>query len=134
MERGVIDVAIQSLVFGADLHYYEVMDYIIDHPYYGAATQGLVVNLDVWNKLPPHLQDLMNEVMVEVEDEMVPWFKDRDNTARKAFLDGGTEFIKFPPDDAEKFMEAADSVLWEIVKDGTDPETYAKLRNMLRRG
>ena len=40
---------------------------MIDHPFSCGHT-AILVNLDKWNSLPKHLQDLMNEVGVEIEE------------------------------------------------------------------
>jgi len=63
LEKGVVDGLGTSLFFWAGSRIYEVTKYAIDHPFY-TPTPAVVLNLNSWNRLPKHLQDLMTESLL----------------------------------------------------------------------
>ncbi len=132
VERGVVDMAIEKITVVAVFDLYEVVNYVIDHEFYrGNVT--LTVNLDKWNKLPKHLQDLMMDVQFEVEREVMPAYEKGASDKGWAEVNayGKIEHITFSPEDAKWFYDLANKCQWDQVKKAVSPEAYAKLRGFL---
>ena len=77
-----------------------VLPYAVDHGIY-SDNNAIIINMDKWNSLPKHLQDLMIESMKEVEREIPPESRGVFAKHRQGMLDAGMEFIKFSPEDAK---------------------------------
>lgn len=105
MERGVVDGFNYPLENHVSMGLHEVTDYVIDHGFFVDNVTG-IMNLDTWNSLPSHLQDLIIEVQLEIEREVEATFETNLQNARQAMLDAGVEFIKFSPADAERYISA----------------------------
>ena len=102
----MVDGYVFSLEGARSYSLHEVVPYVLDHPLYRSNT-NLPMNLDSWNKLPPHLQKLVTEVY----EEFVPIFIKASAQglvdAKKVFQDAGAEFITFSAADAEKFISVS---------------------------
>ena len=85
--------------------FHEIVKYQIDHPYYKVGVR-LLMNLDTWNRLPPHLQKLVLDIMPEVERVAVARHARR-REGREELIKQGVTFIKWSPEDAKKFYELA---------------------------
>ncbi len=112
LERGVVDGFVWPLINSINLSFYEVAKYVVE-PGFMAGNATLFVNLEMWNKLPKHLQDLLTEVAIENRNEyQVDW----DNMvagAKQKARDEGVEFIEFSPDDAEWYFNTIYRTSWE---------------------
>jgi len=129
MERHILD-GFMFPTFGITGYaWHEVTKYKIEPEVFQAEAVS-VINLDVWNKLPKHLQELLMDVSKIMEywgpaDQM--WIKQAEEyTIAKA----GVQVISLPPKDAELFYNLAYETTWEEVLKGA-PEYAAKLRKML---
>ncbi len=114
MEQGLIEGFITNSSTVLFLSIYEVTDYLIYHPFYRTQNKFLL-NLDSWNRLPPHLQQLLMDVVIELEPEQ----RDRDATLDEewiqALFDAGMEPIEFSPADAKWFTDTAYDSMWEKI-------------------
>ncbi|MFC2032756.1 TRAP transporter substrate-binding protein DctP [Chloroflexota bacterium] len=106
MERGVEDGHINVPYSAAARQWYEVAPYVINHPLH-TSTLVILANLDSWNRLPKHLQDLMIQVKSEREpfwyEELLKW----NNDAKELMKENGVEFIEFSPSDKKWWYETA---------------------------
>jgi len=132
LETDVVQGCMTTLWGMYAMGFYEVCPYLIDHYLlYGGV--GTLINLDSWNALPKHLQDLVNELQMELEPEAfvhhtevtIPW-------GRQGMIDKGAVVLTLPPDEAEYYVNLADEVVWEITKGRTTPEVYAKFEQLLK--
>ena len=86
--------------------------YMTDHAFY-QSNNTVLINMDKWNGLPKHLQDLLMATMVEME----PKVRDILDEAEKV------EFIKFSPADAKWYVDTAYNTLWErAIKEAPEAE------------
>jgi TRAP-type C4-dicarboxylate transport system substrate-binding protein len=107
----------------------KVLKYCVKHPFYNMDVQT-VVNLDKWNKLPKHLQDLLASIAKEMEPEMHAYGnKFTEKKLQEAFA-AGVKPIVFSPQDAKWYTETAYRVAWEEVKKKA-PERYGMIKKML---
>lgn len=133
MERGLMDGFMDARSVVAATGAAEVTDYMVDHEFYQATNLGLQVNLDTWNKMPKHLQQLMIDTMIELEPELADYFIAAEARVRQKILDAGTEVIMFSPADADWYVETAYRAAWEDFQKELSPESYNKLREVMRK-
>ncbi len=133
LERGLVDAVVTSTSIVKGYSLFEVTKYQIDHPFFPAANSVLLVNKDVWDKLPKDLQDLMNTVMMETEQEMVAFFAQQIKDENQLSRDKGLQFVSFSPEDAKWYTDMAHESTWQKVKEKVSPEMYAKLREALKK-
>ena len=124
----MVDGFVWPLVNSNNLALYEVAKYVVD-PAFFAGNAFLIVNLETWNAMPKHLQDLMTEVAIENRTEyQVSW----DNMvikARQKALDEGMEFTKFSPADEDWYFNTIYQESWaDITK--KYPEVATKLKEL----
>ena len=130
MERGLYDGHSSCpLITWVSLGCHEVTKYIIDHPYY-MSTIAVVMNLDSWNRLPKHLQELMAEVMIDYPPQYAEVHTKQFAKARKVAEDAGVEFYKLKPDVADWFINTAYTAAWEY-QQKRFPEVTPKLKKVL---
>jgi len=104
LERGVINLLLTLMSSYQNMSLHEVAPFIINHPFFSG--NGLtLVNLDTWNKVPKHLQDVMTETMIEVEKELPDKFSQMTHEALQKSLKGGATLVELPPDEAELFLD-----------------------------
>lgn len=130
LERGVVDGCTGTLPDHVDFSLYEVTKYFIDHPVF-PDTIVAIVNLDKWNSLPEHLQDLMMEVMIELEPELLEYSKTSEVEAKQKCIDGGMEPIHLSPEEDAEFEEICYGAVWDYIKTQVSPESYTRLRELL---
>ncbi len=131
MERGVID----GLMFPKDdmvgfaLH--EVTKYRID-PGLGQSEPATLVNLDVWNKIPKDLQDILLETMAEMEYMATSrrfWRASREVEIAK---DAGVKVITLSREETKELVRLFYDKIWEpTLKDA--PEYGPRLKELLSR-
>lgn len=128
LERGVVQGYGWTNFGIMDYAWHEVTKYVIDHPFY-ALENCILVNVNVWNKLPGHLRDLLEKIAAEAEARIEGDTADFVAAEDKKLRDAKLEFIKFSPPDAEYFVKTAYDVGWrEFLK--KFPELGPKLRKL----
>jgi TRAP-type C4-dicarboxylate transport system substrate-binding protein len=129
MERGTVDAVELGITGIRDFSLFDVVKYELDHPYssYGAAYQ---VNLERWNSLTQNQQDIMIEVQLELEQEgpeiMAQMVREIDEELKK----GGTQFIKFSPEDEKKFYDLYRENVWKFAIEKR-PEIAPQFKELL---
>jgi len=128
VERGVVDGFMWPQWGPTGFAMQEVTKYRIDPGVFNIE-QMACVNLDVWNKIPEHLQSIMIEEFKVMEGI---------GTAR-AYLDmerewgvmeaAGMSILTLPPDDAKKFYDLAFESTWAYVLESA-PEYALKLKEL----
>lgn len=131
LERGLVDGDVTTPITVLVMNFYEVVKYWIDHPFSDGGREMLLVNLDVWNQLPKHLQDVMIETMSEIESGAAAFYGEKVTAAKQVFMDAGMQPITFSPADAKWYVDTLDSAIWKKVEKELSPEMYNKLRDML---
>lgn len=131
LDRGVIDGVIDPTTLIATFRWYDRLKYLIDHKFYNLHT-AIQINLDTWNKLPPDLQNLITEAMIDVEKEITPFFAKEESDAYNKIMAAGVKPVKFSPADETKFMNTVYGAFWGAAKGRLSPESYNKLRELLQ--
>ena len=129
LERGIID-GFMFPTFGITGYaWHEVTKYKIN-PEVFQAEPVCVVNLDTWNKLPKHLQELLMDVAEIVEYWGVAdslWVKESDEDV---LMKAGMEIIDLPKKDADAFRELANKTTWELLEKEA-PDYCKRLRPLI---
>lgn len=112
MEQGLVDGLATVISTWVSLSIHEVTNYIIDHPF-KAANSLILINLQTWNRLPKHLQDLMVDCAIESDIAMADFEKGLRAKARQTGLDAGVKIIQFSSADAKWFNETGYRASWE---------------------
>ena len=129
MERGVVDgyMSARPIVPGFALH--EVTKYMIE-PSFFQMEAARFMNLDKWNSIPKHLQDMILEVTAKYEVIGEEHTYKVDEMALETFKKAGVETLELPPEDAKKFLDLAYNSTWEtIIK--KSPEYGPKFRKAM---
>jgi TRAP-type C4-dicarboxylate transport system substrate-binding protein len=131
LERGLVDGFIWPAGLIRDWGWHEVTKYIVDPSFYVAANVVLV-NLDTWNKIPKHLQEVLIETEEQAERYAVERGRGHVKDEFQALQKQGIELITLPPAEARTLTDAAYSSLWRIVLQKS-PENGRKLQKLLSR-
>lgn len=130
MQTGVIDVYAnapdtQTGVGLADLKNLSV----IDHPVYLDNCLA-IINLDKWNSIPKHLQDLMLDVQWVMEKEAGKKMEAFNANQRQILIDKGAKPVTFSAADAKRFTDLAYAAEWDKMQ-RLHPDITAKVKGML---
>jgi TRAP-type mannitol/chloroaromatic compound transport system substrate-binding protein len=88
--------------------FHEIADYMyISSSRAPSDAQSLFVNMDVWNALPPDLQEIVELVAHRVSHEFFTESVVRDSTALEKYKEYGTVVEKLPKDIEELLFEKA---------------------------
>ena len=107
LERGVVDgVAGQPLEGAVTNGWYELVDYVIDEPYYQSSVV-LIMNKDVWDGLAEEAQEAITQTVAAAEADAVGLRASALAEARATIEASGVEFYNLPPDVAEWYLDSA---------------------------
>lgn len=114
MEQGIMDANFSTMTTHSDLHLWEVAKYNIDHLFF-CSPSVTIMNLKKWNGLPDHLKKLLMEAQIEVEREYAPMNTKILEESAQALKKGGVQFIKFSPQEAEKYVQTIHDAFWNNI-------------------
>jgi len=130
MERGVVDGVVTAPSVGLQFGLNEVSKYLIIPSVY-RGTVALPVNLNTWNRIPKHLQDLLNECMIEFEKEFTAFELKERNADVKRIEASGVEIIRLSPDVSQWFLNAASEGAWKYAQKRFPGDVIPKLRERI---
>jgi len=121
LERGVVDGFVWVAGLIRDWGWNEVVKYRVEPGFY-MANNVVLVNKEVWDNLPAHLQKILRESEIMAEKAAVNRGKEHVAKENAIMEKGGMQLIKLPPAEARKLKETAYEALWEVVikKSGDD--------------
>ena len=91
----------------------------------------IIVNLDKYNSLPPHLQDVLAQAHLNIEPRIRDTAAANVQQGTQGAIDAGLTLVEFTPDDAAWYTALAASTSWDAVKDRLTPESQAKMKAFL---
>ena len=123
LERGILDAGVTGSGPGYGQRWYEVTKYIVGplstHPH-----NAVVMNSDIWNSLPPHLQDLLKEEGAKTEAENLRLVESWDQEGVDNNVAEGMIYSDFTPEMREAIRQTAiDSSLPNWVDRVGGPDT-----------
>jgi TRAP-type C4-dicarboxylate transport system substrate-binding protein len=129
MERHVVDgIAGFPMTSMNDYAGYEIVEYIIDQPYYDSAS-SMIMNLDTFNSLPEDLQNLLVETFKQAEKELVALTRSDLAAAKQNMMDEGVEFYKLSPEVNDWYLSSAYNKGWELQQEKF-PEVTPRLKEL----
>lgn len=131
LERGVVDGYGWPSFRISDFGWHEVTKYVIDPGFYQVDV-GIVINLDIWNRLQKDHQDLLISVAKQVEHESSDHFATIKSEERELIFSKGVQVIRFSGENREKYLEAAYKAGWEQVCSKC-PQTGPEYRKMVEK-
>ena len=90
----------------------EVTKYVVGPGFYKVC-HPILVNLDMWNKIPEDQQKVLVEVLMEEEHAAAARDLVKVENERGLLEKAGLEFIEFSPDETKKYYDLAYSSGWE---------------------
>jgi len=130
VERGVVDACtypVSGWFFG--LH--EITKYCIDIRFGTGENVLYIMNLDKWNSLSKQQQEVLMDAMKSIERDALPRDQGLYKEFRQKFVDGGTQFLKFSPEDTKWFLDLYFDSEWDETAKKIGQETADKLREMM---
>jgi TRAP-type C4-dicarboxylate transport system substrate-binding protein len=129
LERGAVDGMGWPLWGPRESGWTDKCKYIIDHPFHDANNAVILMNLNVWNKLPKEAQSKLLSVTEAWEAELVNYYKKEFDKEWKKLEGIGVKPLRFPDKDAQKYLEIIDRVDWEILAEKV-PELIPQIKKV----
>lgn len=128
LQTGIVEGAGWPAAGMVSMKHYEVASYRL-RPTFGAATQPVLINLDVWNGLSAEVQDILLEAG-ELTELQMPWIGNAIQAEEDAKLaELGVEVQMLSPEMADKVQSAFISSIWSLGRDCCG-EAAAELRQI----
>ena len=102
---------------------------MVDHAYY-QSTVAIIMNLNSWDRLPPHLQKLLTDSMTQAEKALSDWYGRDEAQLKQKMVDAGVQIYKFSPDMAKWFLDTAYDSAWKYQEERF-PEVTRKMRGLM---
>ena len=106
LERGILDAGVTGSGPGYGQRWYEVTKYIVGplstHPH-----NAIVMNSDIWNSLPDHLQDILKEEGAKTEAENLRLVESWDQEGVDNNVAEGMIYSEFTPEMQEAIRQTA---------------------------
>lgn len=129
LERGIVDGLIQPMVTLSGFSWHERVKYMIE-PSIAQSNITNIINLNTWNKLPKHLQNLLMSVQSEIERD-VPAYDEKFKKQEWAKLKkAGMEVISFSPADSKWLIATLYKAEWDDQMKKLPPDVGPKLRSL----
>ncbi|MFC2069519.1 hypothetical protein ACFLTP_11035, partial [Chloroflexota bacterium] len=126
LEQGLAD----GVVWGTEIvstSWCEVAKYQINPQIYNP-TALVAMNLDKFNSLPAHLQDLLIDVRVD----MIPWMEAEASTRVRsdtlANVNCGVEISSLSAEDSERYRNLANETKWADLEKNLPAEIVAEIK------
>ena len=130
MERGVVDGYILPPATIRDFGLIKASKFMVYPGFYKPSTYVLM-NLDKWNSLPSHLQELLTTHAEEMAHYAIAAKHELLIDDLADFEKQGMQFIRLEPAEAEKFSAQAEATLIEAISKKS-PEETKKLLEMIK--
>lgn len=130
MERGLVDgVASAGLSAWVGQGCASVTKYLVDHPYY-QSTVAVIMNQASWERLPPHLQKLVMDTMIQAENALIDWYTRDIAQLKQKMLEANVQIYKFSPDMAKWFIDTAYDAAWKYQEERF-PDVTKRMRQLM---
>ena len=131
LERNVVDGFCWPAVGIRDWGWHKEVKYIVEPGFY-QVPNPLVMNLNVWNKLPKKFKDLLTEAAMEAEKRTITHFNELAKQERPILLKEGLQVIDLPVAEKQKFLKVGFEEGWnDIIQ--KNPKTGPELKTLLTR-
>jgi len=128
LQRGVVDGAIRAPDDAWSFGERDVYKSMIGTPIQ-LATGGVFMATRVWDKLPKDVQQILSSVAIELEPQVLKYYRDSDNKAMENLKARGLRVIEIGPADQKRQVDAR-NLYWDDVA-AKSPTHGARLRALL---
>jgi len=132
LERNVVDGFCWPAVGIRDWGWQKQVKYIVEPGFY-QVPNPLVMNLNVWKKLPKKFQDLLTEASIEAEKKAVAYFDQLAKDERPILIKEGLQVINLPAAEQQKFLKVGSEEGWKDIIQ-KNPQTGPELKKLLTKG
>lgn len=130
LERGVVDGFCFPFVGPRDMGLTKSAKYVIAQHFY-TNDVVLIMNLDVWQKLPKDVQAKFDEITAkQYEPYMTQYARGLEMNEWYMLGKTGVERVDLEPVEAKQFVDTAYRVKWEEIGEKIPPDLLAKLKRM----
>ena len=130
LQRGVVNGFGWPTIGPREWGWLEYVKNVIDIPFYARQNTFVLVNLDVWNKLPKMVQDKLLNITINYESEMKAYFEKEIDKEKKEMDKLGVKRIKFSVADEKKYLDTANDAFLEDLEKKV-PEEVKTLRKLM---
>jgi len=130
LQRGVVNGFGWPTIGPREWGWLEYVKNVIDIPFYARQNTFVLVNLDVWNKLPKMVQDKLLDITIKYESEMKAYFEKEIDKEKKEMDKLGVKRIKFSVADEKKYLDTANDAFLEDLEKKV-PEEVKTLRKLM---
>ena len=117
LSKGVVQANMSPLEVLEGWRHAEVTDYVIIAPFLYNTLFFMTINLDSWNKIPAHLQDVMLEATEKFYDETCIglWDMQNDSGIEFAIRETGQQVIELSGEEQARWIEIIEPIQDEFV-------------------
>ncbi len=130
LQRGVVEGFGWPTIGPREWGWLEYCKYVIDIPFYTRQNTFLLMNLDIWNKLPKPARDKMMDITIKYEPEMKAYFEKEIEKEKKEMEKVGLKRIKFSPEETKKYIDTANYAFLEDLEKKV-PEEVKILKKLM---
>jgi len=131
LERGVVEGYVWPQAQITEWGWEKVTKYVIEPELPYTASDIILVNLNVWKKLPKNIQDLLIQEAKEAERRTIKRAGEYIPAENAKLAKMGMQFVKLSDAEARELKETALSALWGVIKQ-KEPQNGPKLDAMYR--
>lgn len=131
VQSKVIDGYGQVVTSIVSLSLQDVTKYMIDYTFSNDGNNGLFINLNKYNSLPPNVQKILDDTAASMEPEVADYFAQQLQSSRAKMQAAGMKFIELPSGDASSFKDLVNQSMWEEFKGTMSADELAKDQAML---
>jgi TRAP-type C4-dicarboxylate transport system substrate-binding protein len=115
LERGVVDaIPLPMGMVPLETKLYEVSKYILHPPIPITTSNSFLINAKRWDGLPPDVQKLIMDTVIELEPEVYAFFSKVMYTAEAELVKKGMQIVDLPPEEAKKYLYAFSDYTWKV--------------------
>ena len=131
LERSLVDGTATTPSSALKYSFHEVCKYVIGPTFYGAQNGVMLINLNVWNRIPQDLKDLMIETQMKAERLIWEHYENTTDDQLKKLKSNGMEFVEWSEADSKLFLDIAYDAAWEEIAKKTNPQTASRLKKLI---
>jgi TRAP-type C4-dicarboxylate transport system substrate-binding protein len=128
LQRGVVDGAIRAPDDAWSFGERDVYKTMLS-PAMLWGTGGVMVPTRSWDNLPPHLQQLLVDVLKEMEPQVLKYFLDSDAASAENLRANGMNIVELSPADVERLAQARNLYWTDVVE--KSPQYGPRLQTIL---
>lgn len=129
LERKMIDGFGFPVLGPRDSAWTEVTKYVVKEPFLNQNTT-ILMNTSTFQSLSKESQEKLIQATAEFENEMVEYFKQKNEMEWKALQESGVEIIKFSPEESKEFNKIWTDAAWADLE-GKVPDQIDEVKKLL---